>query len=573
MKWSAVFFRAITLASLAGIAVGCSDDDGGTGPSAPGTPTGLTAVEQTDGSILVSWTAVSGASSYRLERTEGTSTTFAQVGGTLTATSFSDTDVQPGVQYGYRVSAVNPSGTSPASAVVTVTPGGGAPGAATITEDITASRTLFADTTYTLQGYIKVTNGAVLTIEPGTTIVGDAETPGSSLWILRGSRIEANGTATAPIVFTSEKAAGSRAPGDWGGIIIIGNGIINRAPPAGAPILTEGGAAGEAENYAGGTNNADNSGTLRYVRVEFAGYDISGAGGQELNGLSMYAVGSGTQLEYVEVMSGLDDSFEWWGGAVDGRYLLSYEPGDDNFDWTEGYRGRNQFLVAFKSVLLNPAPGTGELASDPRGIEADGCAPDPGSFCTLTETEASQPYSGPVFANFAIIGPGTSAAGFPDDGNGIVLRRGTGGTLDRGVVARWPGVGLNGRDAFTEVLRQRDSLSITNMVLAENTLGNYDTDPEDFFQESKFATSNHRTATTAAELFGSLTPGGNGQGFDWRPGATSPTATIGTEVVPPLLAARVAGYTYGAWETTPYVGPAGPGGTTWWLGWSNYATN
>ncbi len=447
-----------------------------------------------------------------------------------------------------------------------------APGAATINADITASRTLFADTTYTLQGYIKVANGAVLTIEPGTRIVGDAETPGSSLWILRGARIEANGSATEPIVFTSEKAAGSRAPGDWGGIIVVGNGVINRNS-GGAEILTEGGAAGEAENYAGGTNNADNSGTLRYARIEFAGFDISGAGGQELNGLSMYAVGSGTRLEYVEVMAGLDDSFEWWGGAVDGRYLVSYESGDDHFDWTEGYRGRNQFLVAFQSTRLTPAPGRGTQSTDPRGIEADGCDPTPGSFCNLTDTEASQPYSVPVFANFAIVGPGTAVAGFPTDGNGVVLRRGTGGMLDRGVVARWPGLGLNGRDAWTDSLRLRDSLSITNMVLAENTGGNYDTDPTRFFQVDKFATSNHRTAPTTAELFTSLDPGTNGQGFDWRPPAAAVNASIGTETVPPLLAGRVAGYPYGTWETTTYVGPAAPGGTAWWLGWTNYAIN
>lgn len=444
------------------------------------------------------------------------------------------------------------------------------PGEAVLNADITASRTLFADTVYTLQGYVKVTNGAVLTIEPGTRIVGDFETAGSSLWILRGARIEANGTAAEPIVFTSERPAGSRAPGDWGGIIIVGNGIINRDPGAGGTILTEGGVAGEAENYAGGTNNADDSGTLRYVRVEFAGFDISGGAGQELNGISMYAVGSGTQLEYVQVLAGLDDSFEWWGGAVDGRYLLSYEAGDDHFDWSEGYRGRNQFLVAYQSTRLQ---GSGTQSSDPRGIEADGCAPDPGSFCTLTDTEASVPYSGPVFANFAIVGPGTAVAGFPEDGNGVVLRRGTGGMLDRGVVARWPGIGLNGRDAWTDSLRLRDSLSITNMVLAENIAGNYDVDAERFFQEAKFAGNNHRVAATAAELFASLSPGTNGQGFDWRPAAGSATASIGTEVVPPRLGTRVAGYPYGAWEVTTYVGPAAPGGTVWWQGWTNYAVN
>jgi hypothetical protein len=110
-------------------------------------------------------------------------------------------------------------------------------------------------------------------------------------------------------------------------------------------------------------------------------------------------------------------------------------------------------------------------------------------------------------------------------------------------------------------------------VVAENAGGNYDTDPTRFFQEAKFQTSNHRGATTAAELFTSLNPGTGGQGFDWRAPAAAVNASIGTEVVPPLLAGRVAGYPYGTWETTTYVGPAGPGGTAWWQGWTNYATN
>src|SRR5687767_301654 len=102
------------------------------------------------------------------------------------------------------------------------------PGEGTVNADITANRTFFAETTYTISGYVKVTSGATLTVQPGTRILGDADVAGSSLWILRGARLVAEGTATAPIVFTSEKAAGSRAPGDWGGIIVVGNGIINR---------------------------------------------------------------------------------------------------------------------------------------------------------------------------------------------------------------------------------------------------------------------------------------------------------------------------------------------------------
>ena len=137
-------------------------------------------------------------------------------------------------------------------------------------------------------------------------------------------------------------------------------------------MLTEG-PQGVTEVYSGGTDNADNSGTLRYVRIEFGGYDVSGGAGQELNSLSMYAVGSGTTLEFVQTLAGLDDGFEWWGGAVDGRYLVSYESGDEHFDWTEGYRGRNQFLIGFQSTRLDPAADAGQLSSDPEGFEADGC--------------------------------------------------------------------------------------------------------------------------------------------------------------------------------------------------------
>ena len=237
-------------------------------------------------------------------------------------------------------------------------------------------------------------------------------------------------------MFTSGKPAGSRAPGDWGGILIIGNGVINRTPP----VLTEG-PQGITEDYSGGTDNADNSGTLRYVRIEFAGYDVSAGNGQELNSLSMYAVGSGTTLEYVQSLAGLDDSFEWWGGAVDGRYLVSYESGDDHFDWTEGYRGRNQFLIGFQSTRINPAAGAGVLATDPEGFEADGCN---GAGCALGF--ATQPFSVPVFANFTLVGPGTGTTITSGGDVGMVLRRGTGGYLTNGIVARWQRQGLSVRD-------------------------------------------------------------------------------------------------------------------------------
>jgi hypothetical protein len=579
--------RTLLLSGLmlaATLVAGCGSDT--TQPTPLGTPVGLATAQLSLTSIRITWTAVAGATSYRLERASAQQPgVFTPVGGTLTGTSYDDTGLTAGVAYSYHVAAVSVSETSAFSTAVSFTTG---VQAALIQSNITASRTLFADTVYTLKGYVKVTSGAILTIQPGTKIVGDAATPGSSLWILRGARIEAVGTEAAPIVFTSAKAAGQRKPGDWGGIIIIGNGIINRNS---ATILTEGGAAGVAENYAGGNNNADNSGTLKYVRIEFAGYDISNGAGQELNSLSMYAVGSGTRLEYVQTMSGLDDSFEWWGGAVDARYLVSYESGDDHFDWTEGYAGRVQFMIALQTQRLDPAPGTGVFSSDPRGFEGDGCDPV-NPDCTVVNTPVgaatSAPYSRPVFANFTVIGPG-QLGGFPVDGNGAVLRRGTGGTLFNGIIARWPGVGIQMRDAFTDSLRLRDSLNIVNVVLAENgpaaTPTNYDADGSDtnpalsegnrrFSQAAKFAGQGHRLGTQAGALLVSLNP----TGLDWTPKTTAgqPDPTIGgSTVLPPKLAARVAGYPYsGGWVNTAYVGAGAPtGGTKWWLNWTVYFIN
>lgn len=570
-------FVAVSVALLAG----CGEDTP-MEPTAPPVPANLAVAQVTLTSARVSWDASTGADRYILERAGAAQPgVFAPIGGSLTTTSYDDTGLTAGMAYSYRVAAATGAAVSGYSAVGTLTTG---LKTATVSANITASRTFYADTVYTLSGFVKVSNGATLTIQPGTRIVGDLATPGSSLWILRGAKIDAQGTVVDPIVFTSAAAPGSRRPGDWGGLIIIGNGIINRS---GTTILTEGGTAGVAENYAGGTNNADNSGTLRYVRIEFAGYDISNGAGQELNSLSMYAVGSGTRIEYVQTVSGLDDSFEWWGGAVDTRYLVSYEAGDDHFDWTEGYAGRNQFLIALQSQRLQPAPGTGTNSSDPRGFEGDGCDPAPGSGCTVSTTNTSAPYSRPVFANFTVVGPG-QLGGFPTDGNGAVLRRGTAATLVSGIIARWPGRGLQMRDAFTDSLRLADSVNIANIILAENgpvgapthyDAAGDDTDPTKsesnrrFAQETKFAAMNHRTGTAAAALITSLNPAA----LDWTPVATAghpdPT-TAGNSVVPARLGARVAGYPYsGGWASTTYVGAAAPTGGKWWQGWTVYLIN
>jgi hypothetical protein len=349
---------------------------------------------------------------------------------------------------------------------------------------------------------------------------------------------------------------GARAPGDWGGIVIVGNGIINKV----GTVATEG-PQDAAQTYSGGTDNTDNSGTLRYVRIEFAGYDVSGGAGQELNSLSMYAVGSGTTLEFVQSLTGLDDAFEWFGGAVDGRYLVSYESGDDHFDWAEGYRGRNQFLIGFQSTRVDPLPGSGILATDPEGFEGDGCASD-----GCDAGFASDPFSIPVFANFTLVGSGTATT--PTEGDiGMVLRRGTGGYLTNGIVARWQSQGLSVRDTATNDLRTADSLNVVNLLLAENA-ANYDADDgDDFGTVGSFAGDNHiESAETATGLITSLTTAA----LDWTPLAGSDAESgAGVVVIPTEYTGSFFG---GTLENTTYFGAGEPAGEKWWEGWTRYAT-
>jgi hypothetical protein len=559
------FFRFQSLATLVALAAtavlgACGDEEGG--DSTLPAPTGVVASQVSLTSIKITWNAVAGAESYQLERASAANPgVFAQVGGVLVASEYTDATVTAGLAYTYRVAAVKEATPQTFSGNVSFTTG---LAAATLTGNIAVSRTLRADTVYKLSGFVKVQNGAILTIEPGTKIIGDTTVAGSSLWILRGARIEANGTAGSPIVFTSARSAGNRKPGDWGGIIIVGNATINRS---GSPINTEGGTAGVAENYADGNDDASNSGTLRYVRIEFAGYDISGGAGQELNSLSMYAVGRGTTLEYVQTMAGLDDSFEWWGGTVDGRYLVSYESGDDHFDWTEGYRGRNQFVIGLQTQRLTPQAGAGVFSSDPRGFEGDGC--DPGvSGCTVNATSTSTPYSNPVFANFTLIGPG-NLAGFPTDGNGAVWRRGTGGTFTNGIIARWKNFGINVRDAWTDTLLVgKDSLNIRGILLAQNAF-NYDTTGSNFGQVAKFAADSHKTFAAGVAVDTLLGLSVNPAGLNWTPKAGAPSNTGGVAVP----AAKVTNFFGGTFSQTTYIGAAENGGTAWWTGWTAYTIN
>ncbi|MEO7361134.1 MAG: hypothetical protein ABI120_12455, partial [Gemmatimonadaceae bacterium] len=384
----------------------------------------------------------------------------------------------------------------------------------------------------------------------------------------------------------SQRSPGNRAPGDWGGLIIVGNARNNRT----GSIIVEGsdgsvvGANPAGVIYTGGTNDADNSGTLKYVRVEFAGYaTLTDA---ELNSFSLAAVGSGTTFEYLQSVSGLDDAFEWWGGTVNGKYLVSYESGDDHFDTSEGYRGSNQFLIAFQSKYLTPRPGAGAVSSDPQGFEVDGCS---GGGCVAPSGANAQSagrddglFTGNVFANFTMVGVGELVTVPTNGGIGMVLRRGTGGTYINGVVARWARGAISMRDSTTNNRFLVDSLIVRNLYIAQSgTLGGNVFDPTgtNFGQQVAFDGKNSNivvgaATVTAASLFTALpttTTTTNGAAFDWSPSATSPIATGGLNsfAADPRVAARAGTFIV----PTIYRGAAAPGGTKWWANWTNYAQN
>lgn len=576
--------RSISAALLviATLAACGSDDSGGTGPgpTVVNPPGGLQATAISSSAISISFTGTTGDDSYSLERASGAGAFAAIATIPYAATvTYADTGLAAATDYRYHVVAVRGTTRSAPTADVSARTKTLGNAAADLTQDITTDRTLYADTVYTLRGFIHVANGATLTIQPGTKILGDHNTLGSSLFVLRGAKINAVGTAAAPIVFTSSRAPGQRQPGDWGGLIIVGNAISSRS----GDVEVEGTGTDQTQPssgknhrvlYSGGTTDGDDSGELRYVRVEFAGYAPSL--NNELNSFTFAAVGSGTRLSYLQSMSGLDDSFEFFGGAVNGDHLLSYEAGDDHFDMSEGYHGTLQYLVAFQSGVLTPRTGAGSVASDPQGIENDGCQ---GSGCDLGFD--TTPFTAPVVANFTLVGTGDASTAGSSGGFGMMIRRGSAGFYVNGIVARWPRGGVSLRDA--ETFRRAGSVATPDLATADLAIRNVlfvetptvfqpvsGSTVQNAFDLAGNALVSAPAATTTASLFTAFptTVGGatTAEAFDWTPAGTAAT-TGGMATFAGKLAtaggARASG--------TSFVGAAAPGGAKWWQGWSAYS--
>lgn len=280
---------------------------------------------------------------------------------------------------------------------------------------ITTDQRWTKDKVYRLRGYVYVTNGATLTIDPGTKIVSSKDSAGVLL-IYRGAKINATGTAAEPIVFTSKEA--SPNPGDFGGIVIAG-----QAKGNGNHTVIEGGVDADFSAF-GGTDDADNSGTLKYVRIEYAGKAVNP--GDEVNGLSLYGVGSGTTIDYVQVVRGLDDAFEIFGGTVNCKHLIAYNCADDDFDIDDGYSGKIQFAVSVKDPVFTDAKGTsGDVSNN---FEVDNVNPSNGFVLSRP------PVTFPVMSNFTAIGPNGATGTSADYGWGMRFRRGSKFILANSVV-------------------------------------------------------------------------------------------------------------------------------------------
>ncbi|AYA37500.1 T9SS C-terminal target domain-containing protein [Hymenobacter oligotrophus] len=218
---------------------------------------------------------------------------------------------------------------------------------------ISTNTTWSNNNVYVLNNFVYVAPGATLTIQPGTIIKGDKASKGT-LVVKRGARIVADGTRQQPIVFTSAEPAGSRARGDWGGIVIAGSAPINLP---GDPTIEA-----TPESNFGGTNAADDSGILRFVRIEFPG--IAFAPDTEINGLTLGGVGSGTVLDHIQISYSGDDAFEWFGGTVNAKHLVAFRTLDDNWDTDNGYAGKVQFAFSLRDPNIGDQSGSNGFESD-----------------------------------------------------------------------------------------------------------------------------------------------------------------------------------------------------------------
>jgi serine/threonine protein kinase len=317
-----------------------------------------------------------------------------------------------------------------------------------LTGEIDQNATLHCDRAYVLTFTTRVTAGATLTIEAGTTILGDRATKGT-LIVEPGARLIADGTRERPIVFTSARPEHQRRPGDWGGLLLLGDAPINLRDAEGKPMLGQVEGLTEVSSY-GGSDPDDDSGVLRYVRIEYPGVEVAPA--NEINGLTLAGVGRGTVIDHVAVKASSDDCFEFFGGTVDAKYLVCDSPGDDALDFDYGYRGRIQYVVVRDWVLDDPSSSTPsnafELDNEPNGSNAE-------------------PRTRPVIWNATLRGvPGGESASY------AILAR-------RAATAEFHGLSVSGFDFAIDLRDPNTEIELTGIALVDQPTAEVDERDDD----------------------------------------------------------------------------------------------
>jgi len=306
-----------------------------------------------------------------------------------------------------------------------------------VSSDIDENTTWTADHTYVLKGHIFVRD-AKLTVEAGTVVRGESN---SSLVITSSAKIEAEGTAENPIVFTSSKDTGAAA-GDWGGIVLLGTAPIN---VSGGVDNIEGFAASTTGTEYGGTDPDHDCGSLSYVRIEYAGFELSAD--NELNGLTVGACGVDTNLDYIQIHRGADDGVEFFGGTAGISHLVVTQPDDDGVDWDFGWTGLAQFIVVQQSAT------TGNM-----GFESDS---------NKNDNEAS-PRSAPTIWNVTLIGsdadPGTAAKRQA----AMHLRRGTAGDMGNFVITHFADFAIDVDGTSSAAQAEAGALSVHDSYFFDN---------------------------------------------------------------------------------------------------------
>ena len=420
---------------------------------------------------------------------------------------------------------------------------------------VNTDRTLKSGNTYKLRGIVYLVDGAKLTIEPGVIIQGEKSSRGT-LVITRGTQILANGTLDKPIVFTSD--ASTPATGDWGGIVILGRAKTNASYNGTAGLGEIEGGVNNSEGLGlyGGADDNDNSGVLKYVRIEYPGYAY--LPDKELNGLTMGAVGKGTVIDYVQVSNAADDSYEWFGGSVDCKHLIAYKGLDDDWDMDNGFSGRVQFGISMRDSMVADI-------SQSNGFEIDN---DASGSSLVPQTSA-------IFSNMTVVGPRATSTNMGNSlfRRGIHTRRNSAVSIFNSIIMGWPtGWNLDGGTGMPTDLNYSAASPkafFSNTILGGNNTpfiytasasaptGWTTTDLQNYFNR---AGGGNSLLATAADVMLNA-PFKHDGSADWNPAPGSPALT-GAE----FSNAKVSNNFF---TSTTYRGACGAG-DTWWKTWTRF---